>query len=164
MATTFEKFYKACVLGNRAAVEDMLDEDPSLVRATDDMGFTALHGVAGEEQAELAEFLIKKGADVSAKNDVDMTPLHIAQNTSIIEVLIRYGADINAKAHFGWTPLLVQAQESEESGALETIEALLKAGADPNMVDDRGHTALAFAVSRQEDDKILLLRHYGAEA
>src|SRR5262245_40273177 len=69
MAADFEAFYEAATLGDREALEAMLAENPGLVRASDRMGFTALHGVAGQDESELAEFLIDQGADVAAKND-----------------------------------------------------------------------------------------------
>lgn len=160
---TFEAFYEATTMGDREAVETMLRGDPALVSATDKYGFTALHGVAGQDQPEIAELLIVRGADVSARNDEGMTPLHIAQYASVIEVLIRHGTDVNGRAKNGWTPLHVQSQEGEDTGALETMEALLAAKADPNIKDKNGNTPLTFARQRQEMEKIEMLLANGAE-
>jgi len=163
MATDFEAFYDAATMGDRKTIEAMLAKTPTLVGASDDMGFTALHGVAGQDEPELAELLIDRGADVAAKNDMGMTPLHIAQYGSIVEVLVRRGADVNARAQNGWTPLHVQAQEGEDTGALEVMEALLKAGADPNLTDEEGNTPLTCAREREEPEKVKLLRAHGAK-
>src|SRR5262249_10862819 len=122
MTPTFDSFYHAATVGDRAAIERMLATASNLVRAADKMGFTALHGVVGQDEPDLADFLIRQGADVSAKNDMGMTPLHIAQYGTIEEVLVRHGADVNATARDGWTPLHVQAQEGEDTGALEVME------------------------------------------
>jgi cytohesin len=92
-----------------------------------------------------------------------MTPLHIAQCASVVEVLVRRGADVNARAQNGWTPLHVQAQEGEDTGALEVMEALLAAGADPNLTDNEGNTPIVFAHEREEPEKIELLRAHGAK-
>lgn len=56
----------------------------------------------------------------------------------------------------------MQAQEGEDTGALEVMAALLEAGADPNLTDEEGHTPMAFAREREEEEKIELLRAHGA--
>lgn len=162
MASNFQAFYKAVTMGDRATVEVMLSQRPELVRESDEYGFTALHGAVGHDEPNLAELLIRHGADVSAANDMRMTPLHIAQYASMIEVLVRHGADVNARSQFGWTPLHVQAQEGEDTGAIEAMEALLRAGADPNVKDDHGKTPMSVARDRDEPEKVKLLRAHGA--
>jgi ankyrin repeat protein len=161
MAVDFEAFYEAVTMGERDTVEAMLAKDPTLARASDAMGFTALHGIVGEDEPELAELLIDRGADVAARNDMGMTPLHIAQECSIVEVLVRRGADVNARADNGWTPLHVQAQEGDDTGALEVMEALLEAGANPNLTDEEGNTPMTFALERDEPEKIAILKAHG---
>ena len=162
MAADFEAFDDAATMGDRPTVEAMLATSPLLARSSDSSGFTALHGVAGQDEPELAELLIERGTDVSAGNDMGMTPLHIAQYASIVAVLVRRGADVNARAHNGWTPLHVQAQEGEDTGALEVMEALLEAGANPNLTDNEGNTPMIFARERNEPEKIKLLQVHGA--
>jgi uncharacterized protein len=163
MAADFEAFYDAATMGDRETIKAMLAKNLKLVRASDENGFTALHGVAGQDEPELAELLVESGADVSARNVMGMTPLHIAQYASIVEVLVRHGADVNARARNGWTPLHVQAQEGEDTGALEVMDALLKMGADPNLADEAGNTPLTFSLERGEADKVKLLQAHGAK-
>jgi ankyrin repeat protein len=67
MASDFEDFYDAATMGDRNAVVAMLAMNPKLVGACDANGFTALHGLAGQDEPELAAFLIDGGADVSAR-------------------------------------------------------------------------------------------------
>ena len=159
----FEEFYNAAVFGDRETTLKLLAENPSLAKEADDHGFTALHGVVGEDRVEIAELLIQHGADVHAKNEMGMTPLHIAQWAMMVEVLVRQGADLNALSKCGLTPLHVQAQEGEDTGSLEVMGALLKAGANPNIADNRGMTPLAYARQRDEQAKISLLRAHGAK-
>ena len=58
MAAGFEDFYDAATMGDRDAVVAMLAKSPKLVLASDANGFTALHGLAGQDEPELAELLI----------------------------------------------------------------------------------------------------------
>jgi len=161
-AESIEAFFKAVTLGDHATARGMLATDPALARAADHMGFTALHVLGTEDDPAMAELLLAAGADVNARNDMDMTPLHITHHASLVEILAAHGADVNARAQYGWTPLHVQAGESEDSGASEAIAALLAAGADPNLRDAAGETPLAIALAREEPEKIALLRAHGA--
>jgi len=161
-AESLEAFFEAVTLGDHATARAMLAADPALARAADEMGFTALHVLGTEDDPAMAELLLAAGADVNARNDMGMTPLHIAQHASLVEVFVKHGADVNARAQHDWTPLHVQAGESEDSGASEAIAALLAAGADPNLRDATGETPLAIALARDEPEKVALLRAHGA--
>jgi ankyrin repeat protein len=75
--------YNAAVYGDFALVTRLLDEDQALLNAADEWGFTPLHGVAGEDQPEMAKHLLAKGANVNARNDAGITPLHHAAYPSL---------------------------------------------------------------------------------
>jgi len=56
-----EEFYDAATFGDMDTVRQMLASNPALVHSKIKWDFTALHGVAGEEQFEMAEFLLGAG-------------------------------------------------------------------------------------------------------
>lgn len=153
------EIYDAAVFGDVALVQKILLRDPAAVNARDEYGFTPLHGVAGEDQFEMAEYLIQYGADVRAVNDCGVTPLHLAAYPEMVRILVRYGANIEAREGGGGTPLHIQSENPE---GLEVMRELLKLGADVNAKDDSGETALDTALARQERDKVDLLLSFGA--
>ena len=51
--------------------------------------------------------LLEEGADIDAKNNEDMTPLHLAvweANLKMVKFLVGKGAKINTQGKRGWTP------------------------------------------------------------
>jgi ankyrin repeat protein len=135
----------------------MIENNPKVVNSVDKWGFTALHGVAGEEHFAVAEYLIANGADLNAKNADGIAPLHLAAWPKMVELLVSHGAKIDARDNSGRTPLIVHAAEAESCDVMAT---LLRLGADFEATDDHGKTALAISIARDEEDKIELLASY----
>jgi ankyrin repeat protein len=90
--------------------------------------------------------LLKGGANIREKDNDGMTALHwavVAHHPEALKVLLAAGADVNAVDHFGYTPLHYAA--TIDFGDSATATALLQAGADPNIKDKKGKSALADA-------------------
>lgn len=90
------------------------------------------------------------------------TLLHTAaynDHSDVIQELIGRGAMVNQKNVVGETPLYSGVLR----GGKESIEALLKAGADPGLPDNNGLTPLKLATDRKFTDVADLLRKYGAK-
>jgi ankyrin repeat protein len=119
------EIYDAAVIGDLDRVRELLSLDPASVNATDEYGFTPLHGVAEEFQLEMAEYLIAQGANVGAVNDSGITPLHLAAYPEVVELLVSHGATLEAKAIGGATPLLVASEHPER---LEVMQKMLENG------------------------------------
>jgi ankyrin repeat protein len=118
-------------------------------------GDTALHIAAAAYQLELAESLVAKGADVSARNRRGAQPLHYAADGGpdieppnagmqgeVIAYLIAAGANPNALDNSGVAPLH-RAARNRRSAA---VDALVEGGADPLLMNKSGSTPLHLAV------------------
>jgi ankyrin repeat protein len=128
---------------------------------------TPLHAAAEEGNAKIAKLLIGAGADVNARQlkfslpcgsgeehtPSQNTPLHFAAacgNPETIKVLLAAGAKIDAVNVHGLTPLMSTVKPPlytavNEKSQLKNVETLLAAGADVNMKDEKGLTALDHA-------------------
>jgi ankyrin repeat protein len=158
----------------------------------DGQGWTALHQIAwsrrhnfgfnlpgpvatgGVDSLELARVLVKRGANVNARqkkeprdgnrnqqNRIGATPFLLAaksNDVSLMRVLLELGADPAIKTNNGTTPLMVAAgvgiwAPGENPGthdeALVAVKLALEVGAgDVNAIDDNGDTAIHGAVYR----------------
>ncbi|PIT82184.1 ankyrin repeat domain-containing protein [Limnohabitans sp. 15K] len=90
----------------------------------------------------LVKQLVENNADV---NKTGWTPLHYAASgghVSIVEFLLENSAYIDAESPNGSTPLMMAAMY----GSPESVKVLIQAGADLNIKNQLGLTALDFAV------------------
>jgi ankyrin repeat protein len=113
--------------------------------------------VANGDIVQLTQMLKTNPHLVHARDSMQETPLHIAQETEIARLLIQYGADPNARggARVG-TPLHAVAQR----GNIAVATALLEAGADVNASNVLGETSLHLVATAEVAR--LLVRHGAA--
>ena len=119
-----------------------------------------IHDVAWKGDLAGVQRELNKGADVNAKADDGMTPLHLAANfgyKEIVELLIAKGADVNAKNGWGGTPLHIAAF----GGHKEIAELLLAKGADVNAKMVGGDTPLDEAINLENTKTADILRKHG---
>ena len=126
------------------------------IDAQDPYGVTPLLFAAISGSPETMRMLLKSGANVKAK-DVDGRTALIETLTTendlppeTIEELIQAGSEVNVRIYGGLTPLMIAA-----AGNSRILQALIRAGADLNAVDDREATALRWAKDSPENYKIL---------
>ncbi len=91
--------------GILAIFQSLLELDLNQVDFKDKKGKTLLFFAAGKGFAELAAFLVSKGADVNTRDKWNFTPLHEALDKETAGVLIDSGAFLEVKSHSGLTPL-----------------------------------------------------------
>uniref|UniRef100_A0ABD2XMH3 Uncharacterized protein n=2 Tax=Trichogramma kaykai TaxID=54128 RepID=A0ABD2XMH3_9HYME len=132
-----------------------------LVDAQDDEGNTPLHFAMCHVNREVARLLLRRGANPTLANKDGEIPLHIAcfwyNDVESLRMLFELSNDkyhsvqLNAKGKRGMTPL---------NGALyfgyeEAAEFLLRQGADPQLTDELGNTAL-HVMSKNSHNKDLV--------
>jgi ankyrin repeat protein len=110
------------------------------VNASDSDGTRPLHWAVRADQLEIAEQLIRAGADASAQNRLGVTPLYIAAengNAAMIRKLLDAGANANQVDRMtGETVLMVATR----TGDVDAVRTLLNRGADPNAVEPQLQT------------------------
>jgi ankyrin repeat protein len=88
--------------------------------------------------------LLSVGADVNAKDNLGVTPLHWASENGHVQVVIEllgHGANIEAKENAGWTPLHLASMR----GHVQVVVELLEHGADIEANDNEDGTPLHYA-------------------
>lgn len=172
---------EAAAIGSTAVLKLLLDAGADVESANGE-GQTALMAVARTGNVDAARLLIRRGANVNAREGWGgQTALMWAAaqgHPAMIRLLIRHGADVNARATVrdwqrrvtaegrpkdmnrgGFTPLLYAARE----GCVECARELLRGGADINLPDPDGVTPLILALLNIRWDFAKFLVESGAD-
>jgi ankyrin repeat protein len=95
------------------------------------------------------QYLLEAGADPNQRNAKGLTPLMVATDrvdTESVRLLLARKPDVNVQAApYRWTALHMacgRALANRRPDTLEIVQALLKAGADPNLKDSFGRNPL----------------------
>jgi ankyrin repeat protein len=109
--------------------------------------------------------LLKKGADVNARDDKGRTPLMLINTvegkhaTDICELLIQKGADVNATDAYGMTELMWASHKGHTFNCMLIFEG----GANINARSRSGMTALMWAARNGYDTICIYLIEKGAD-
>jgi uncharacterized protein len=135
--------------GNPETVKLLLGHGLDVNEREATYGETALMWAAAGNHAEAARALIERGADVNARS----LELKYPQD--------RFGLEgvLTILPHGNWTPLMYAARE----GSLDAARALAEAGAELNLTDPDGTTALVLAIINGHFDTASLLLDKGAD-
>jgi ankyrin repeat protein len=118
----FEDLYRQ-LMGPRSAVYvpgvvALIGANRDLAKTVRKVGKdTLLHMAAAADHLEIAQALIKAGADLDALNSAKATPLHYAvagSNIRMVELLQQAGADVNAANAFDVHPIISAIKGEDE--------------------------------------------------
>ena len=123
----------------------------------------ALMFAANTANYDLVKSLVEKGAKVNERDEVGRTPLQYAaqgRSTKIVEFLIENGADIEeADDKYNDTALM----HAVMNGDTDTLECLIKHGANVNTTKANGVTPLMVCAVLDYDKNASLLLEHGAD-
>ena len=126
----------------------LIDWSKTNVNKLNRKGESPLMMAAIKGYPEFAKKLIARDADV---NKTGWTPLHYAASSGqlvIMAMLIERNAYIDAESPNGTTPLMMAAMY----GSTAAVKLLLQEGADPQIKNQLGLTALQFAQRAKRQD------------
>ena len=132
--------------GAHKSVAFLLKQPGIQVDATNTADETALMLAANANDLVSANLLIEAGASINRPN---WTPLHYAASkghTAMMRLLIDNDAYIDAESPNGTTPLMMAAYYASHMA----VKLMLEEGADPNLQNQDGQTALDVALSKDK--------------
>jgi ankyrin repeat protein len=161
---------------DRIAVSDVPVAQRDLLEAVA-RGDTALISAVRRNDVGMVALLLEHGARVEQPNRSGDTPALLAVRsgeTAVVRQLLQHGLDPNvtsfpprinylltrlAKGE-GLPPLLIEAVQT---GHAEVVKVLLEAGANPDIQDGQGRTALYWAAAANQMDMVRLLVAHRAD-
>jgi uncharacterized protein len=170
----------ACTNGSAGMIGKLLAAGENANAIVSEAGDTALMLAARTGKPDAVELLLQHGAEVNKTNAQGQTALMWAaaeKNAAAVQVLIGHKADVNAKTHVapppkpldtifsapfpvgGMTALIFAARQND----LNSVRALLGAGADINESAADGTSAILVAVLNGHYELANFLLEHGAD-
>lgn len=149
--------HRAIAQGYEPLVEVLLTYDDLDLSLVDERGNTPLHYAVLYKHERIFWLLLEKGADPTAKNYKQRTPLHFAIIKDCKEVLqyllSQPQVDVQSGDEVGQTPLHYAVIYNRHAA----ISSLLKKGVDCNKGNNNGKTPVHFAVTEGDRDTKALI-------
>ncbi|CVL05254.1 uncharacterized protein FMAN_10885 [Fusarium mangiferae] len=139
--------------GNEEMAATLLDWKAN-TEVVDEAGWTPLHVSSLYGTNLIADLLLERKANPNAQALDGLTPLHTAVDfghRDVILNLIKHGARLDARDYHGQTPLHIASMKRPFP---PPVALLLDLGADPKLADEKGYTALHFAVEAGHDPSL----------
>lgn len=142
--------------GTVAQMEVLLKKNPKVVNQINDAGYSPLILACYRGNTEVAAFLINNGADLNYNNAMG-TPLMAAvvkNNLEIVNLLLDKNVDVNQTDANGTTALIYAAMFKNHAIA----KLLIQAKSNSETKDNRGNSALDYAILADDDQLIEILK------
>lgn len=156
MKNSNDDFLIACRQNDIGLVKHLIEENSVNINYTNANGETALIVAVNNNHIEIAELLLKAGANPSLPNKdytlAFMTACYF-DCIDIVKLLFKTGTKINIKDEDGDSPLIL----ASDKGHKNIVEFLLNNGADVNYKSNQGYSALMLASFHNFDDIVKLL-------
>ncbi len=151
-----EEYFAAVRNNDLDAVSKCLEADPSLANARMRGDSTLLNQQVWED---------RKVVPMAQDDRRDGTALHYAAfhgHTELARALLDHGADVSAVGyennHEMTPPVVLAAWE----GGIDVLRLLLERDADPDGRSSNGVTPLSTAIRHGKEDRVALLKEFGA--
>lgn len=142
--------------GTVKEMKSLLKENPTAINSVNTEGYSLLVLATYRGNNEVAEFLVKNGADVNGTSNYG-SPLMAAVvkgNTEIAKLLLEHKADTSIADPSGNTALIYATIFKK----YEIAEMLVKAKANIDIKDIRGNSALDYAKMTNDEKLMQLLK------
>lgn len=141
--------FEASGVGMLERVTEIIEQNPGLVNAFSDHGFSTLGIATHFGKEDIVRYLLANYADpnLPSRNGYHVFPLHTAVGagfTGISKMLIEAGAEVNVLQASRISPLHLAAQ----NGDIELIILLLENGASVETRNESGHSPSDLAHER----------------
>lgn len=160
----------------RGEIVNELLQRGAKINLSNDAAHTALMSAAARGDYQLVHKLIGAGATVDVKNNQGETALFLATqygHLNTVKVLLNAAANPNLqntisanKANSGFTPLMYAATHGLTRDGVDwpaITRLLLENGANPNLNNTHGESALIFARNKGDESIVALLKQGGAK-
>jgi ankyrin repeat protein len=148
---------KAAAEGDKKTVQSLLKSKADINAQELEEKKTALYYAISNEQKEIIKLLIDKGASLENLSENKESALLMATTTNnydLMKTLIKKNKTLlNIPDIEGTTPLM----EAAKYGTKQTMEILLKAGAQKDLKNKQGSTALDIAKENKNEEAIKAL-------
>jgi ankyrin repeat protein len=148
---------------NDPEMVDLLLRAGANVKTANEFGATAIYAASEHSDPALAVKLLAAGADPNIALPSGETPLMVAAargNLGTVKALLAAKANANAQENNGGHTALMYAISQHQA---DTVDALIKGGADVSLGSTTGFTPLMFAAQQDDVDSARLLIKAGAK-
>ena len=121
-----DAFFKAVAINAIDIVKYLLETASDIISAYDNY---AVQSACERGYLEMAQFLVEKGANIRASQDMALRKACGNGHLPVVQFLVEQGADIHAREHLA-------LREAAKRNHFELVEFLLQSGADPHAKND----------------------------